>query len=157
MKINKYCTQKWWSNSSKTTPVKQIVSRNFPISYWNLSTYFLQFWRFSQISRGSGSSAASYHQQVFSCCTVRKACLKFKISVSYTGCHIPQHKAVGAPDLTMTYIRGWMQMVYRHMIYSPETEKQVWPWDQGTWCPDNINNIYTHGQWTFASTLRNIK
>ncbi len=25
------------------------------------------------------------------------------------------------PDVTMTYIRGWMQRVYRHMNYSPET------------------------------------
>ncbi len=28
----------------------------------------------------------------------------------------------GVPDLTMMYIRGWMQLVYCHMIYSPETE-----------------------------------
>ncbi len=32
------------------------------------------------------------------------------------------------PDVTMTYIRGWMQMVYCHMIYSPETE-QIRQWD----------------------------
>jgi hypothetical protein len=30
------------------------------------------------------------------------------------------------PNVTLTYIRGWMQMVYRHMIYSPETKKLVW-------------------------------
>ncbi len=27
------------------------------------------------------------------------------------------------PDMTMMCIRGWMQMVYCHMIYSPETEQ----------------------------------
>ncbi len=46
------------------------------------------------------------------------------------------------PDVTMTYIRGWMQMVYHHMIYSPETDKQVWQWDHGTWWLDNID-IFT--------------
>ncbi len=34
------------------------------------------------------------------------------------------------PDVMITYIRGWMQMVYCHMIYSPETE-QIRQWD--TW------------------------
>ncbi len=27
------------------------------------------------------------------------------------------------PDMTMVYIRGWMQMVYCQMIYSPETKQ----------------------------------
>jgi hypothetical protein len=27
------------------------------------------------------------------------------------------------PDVMMMYIRGWMQMVYCHMIYSPETKQ----------------------------------
>jgi hypothetical protein len=32
----------------------------------------------------------------------------------------------GARHVPMMYIRRWMQMVYRHMIYSPETDKQAW-------------------------------
>jgi hypothetical protein len=55
------------------------------------------------------------------------------------------------PYVTMTYIRGWMQMVYRHMIYSPETDKQAWQQERGTWWVDNIDNIYMHGQKTLSN------
>ncbi len=51
--------------------------------------------------------------------------------------------------------RGWMQMVYRHMIYSPETDKQVWQWIKHTWWLDNIDNIYTRGQRTFTKNIGN--
>ncbi len=33
-----------------------------------------------------------------------------------------KNQVVAVPDMTMTYIRGWLQMVYCHMIYSPKTE-----------------------------------
>ncbi len=49
------------------------------------------------------------------------------------------------PNVTLTYIRGWMQMVYQHMIYSPEIKNKhdnriiihsVW----------NIVNVSLHGK-----------
>ncbi len=47
---------------------------------------------------------------------------------------------VSVPDATMTYIRGWMQMVYCHMIYSSETEqnKTMRYLDMVSWISGNI-------------------
>jgi hypothetical protein len=60
------------------------------------------------------------------------------------------------PNTTMTYIRGWMQMVYRHMIYSPETDKQVWQWDHDKWRLNCIDNIYMHCQDTLVQYIKDI-
>ncbi len=38
------------------------------------------------------------------------------------------HRNSIVPDVTMMYIRRWMQMVYCHMIYSPETEQIYITW-----------------------------
>jgi hypothetical protein len=46
-------------------------------------------------------------------------------------------------DIQWHSIRGWMKMVYRHMIYSPETDKQIWHWFRYSW---RLDNIYTHRQ-----------
>jgi hypothetical protein len=49
----------------------------------------------------------------------------------------------------ITYIRGWMQMVYCHMIYSPETE-QIRQWD--TWMQRyRILEIFTYKMITIRS------
>ncbi len=61
------------------------------------------------------------------------------------------------PDVTMKYIRGWMQMVYFHMIYSPETDKEAWQRDHGKQWLAYIDNIYTHGQGTFVKYIKDIK
>jgi hypothetical protein len=58
------------------------------------------------------------------------------------------------PDTMMKYIRGWLQMVYRHMIYSPEIDKQAWQRDHGTWWLDNIDNICMYGRRTFAKNIK---
>ncbi len=60
------------------------------------------------------------------------------------------------PDMMMKYIREWMQMVYRHMIYPPEIDKQAWQRDHGTWWLDNIDNICMYGWRTFAKNIKTL-
>ncbi len=44
-----------------------------------------------------------------------------------------------------------MQIIYCHMIYSPETDKQIWQQIHGTWWLDNIGSIHTNGQRTLSN------
>jgi hypothetical protein len=65
-----------------------------------------------------------------------------KMSNFYLAFYIHIYLAITCvPDVTMTYIRRWMQMVYCHMIYSFETEqnKTTRYSDTVSWIVGNIH------------------